>query len=510
VTATVQPDAFESRLRSYLFERSEEAKAVRVGEKETSEQAAIVARYAELFTREQLGVLDDALAAAPAGDEHERLFRLRMTCEAGVVTAQLAALQDELQNAELATRVEVGGEEMSLRAASARMSTVAEYAEREELGPAVWDASATLNDRRLELVRATERLKAELSGEHDPVARNEAQKGISLRPLAEALTGVSDDAAAAYDGMRMRWLERLLGRERAERPSSYHAAFLFRLTPLADVYTKERATAICEATLRELGCELDENDNIRADLEDRPQKTPRPSVIASDPPTVVHLITRPLGGLQDYQDFLHEAGHALHYAGCDPALPYTFRALSRDYALTEIYSYIVQSIAREPGWHETYFGLAPAQANENAEAATFLDCFMFRRYLAKLRFELDFWSRFPEDGGTPGGYAERLTEATGLGYRSDRYLADMDSGFYSADYLRAWIRSAQLRAYLRESLGEDWWRRRETGDFLRELWREGLRPSSEEMAGRIGFEPLDVGPLLAEQIGAAQRVRRAG
>ena len=42
-------------------------------------------------------------------------------------------------------------------------------------------------------------------------------------------------------------------------------------------------------------------------------------MIASDPPNVVHLITRAQGGLHDYQAFLHEAGHALHYAGCDPA-----------------------------------------------------------------------------------------------------------------------------------------------------------------------------------------------
>jgi len=56
-------------------------------------------------------------------------------------------------------------------------------------------------------------------------------------------------------------------------------------------------------------------------------------VIASDPPKIVHLITRAQGGLHDYQAFLHEAGHALHYAGCDPNLPYTFRRLSRDHAL---------------------------------------------------------------------------------------------------------------------------------------------------------------------------------
>jgi hypothetical protein len=74
----------------------------------------------------------------------------------------------------------------------------------------------------------------------------------------------------------------------------------------------------------------------------------------------------------------------------------------------------------------------------------------------------------------------------------------MDAGFYSADYLRAWIRSAQLLAYLDDEVGEDWWESEETGDRLRALFTEGTKPSNEEIAGRIGFEPLDTGPLLAE------------
>jgi hypothetical protein len=74
----------------------------------------------------------------------------------------------------------------------------------------------------------------------------------------------------------------------------------------------------------------------------------------------------------------------------------------------------------------------------------------------------------------------------------------MDSGFYSADYLRAWIRSAQLRESLRREVGEDWWRRAETGGRLRALFFEGTRPSSEEIAARLGFDPLDTGPLVAE------------
>ena len=252
------------------------------------------------------------------------------------------------------------------------------------------------------------------------------------------------------------------------------------------------------ATLQQLGFDLENEPNIQLDVEDRPQKSPRACVIASDPPSVVHLITRAQGGIHDYQAFLHEAGHALHYAGVDPGLPYTFRKLSRDHALTEIYSYILEAISREPAWHAEHFGLDEENARENAEATVFLEALLYRRYTAKLQFELDFWARFAGDGGTPDGYTEKLSVATGIAYRSDAFLADMDSGFYSADYLRAWIRSAQLRRYLAGEFGEDWWRSTATGDRLRELFREGTRPTSEDIAARLGFDALDTAPLLSE------------
>jgi hypothetical protein len=271
-----------------------------------------------------------------------------------------------------------------------------------------------------------------------------------------------------------------------------------RLSPLEDTYTRDRAVEVCLQTLTDLGFDLAADRNIRTDLDDRPQKSPRACVIASDPPSVVHLITRAQGGLHDYQAFLHEAGHALHYAGCDPSLPYTYRRIARDHALTEIYSYIVEAISREPEWHARYFGLSDEEAARNAEATTFLEALLFRRYVAKLHFELEFWSRFGEDGGTTDGYEERLTAMTGVRYRSDAFVADMDPGFYSADYLRAWVRAAQLRAFLQREVGDDWWRRRETGERLRALFFEGTRPSSEEIAERLGFDPHDTRPLLHE------------
>jgi hypothetical protein len=496
--ATIRtPAEYEKRLQSYLYERSEEGRAVRVGEKEVSEQAAIVARYADLFSREQLDGLRQAEEDA-ADDDRERLYRLRKTCEGGLITAEIAERDDALENAILAARLDFRSEQLPLRAAQARLAVLESYGDREELGTLHAELSATFNDERLELLRTIAQLESDLSGEPDHVRRNEEEKQISLRELERALAAASEECDRPWAQMRTHWLNRLLGPDRDDLPRSSHVSYVRRLSPLDSIYTKERSVEVCLSTLERLGFALADDSNIHLDLDDRPQKSPRACVIASDPPSIVHLITRAQGGLHDYQAFLHEAGHALHFAGCDPALPYTFRKISRDHALTEIYSYILEAITREPAWHAEHFGLLDADAAENAGATIFLEALLFRRYTAKLQFELDFWTRFDDDGGTADGYEERLTGATGIRYRSDAFLADMDAGFYSADYLRAWIRSSQLRSYLIREIGEDWWRRPETGERLRALFAEGTRPSSEEMAGRLGFDPLDTAPLVAE------------
>jgi hypothetical protein len=498
-TSVLSPTEFESRLEQYLYERSEEWRAVRVGEKEISEQAEIVRRYADLFTRDQLDALRDA-EERETGDARELLYRLRKTCEGGLISAELAEREDELENRVLAARLTFKGEEMPLRNAQAQLAVLPGYADREELGELQAALNADFNPDRLELLTATEELSADFSGIADAIERNDEEKAISLRQLSQALERASGDSTAAYDALKTRWFDRLLG-EHPDVPSSFHTSYMRRLSPLEGTYTKERATEVCLQTLEALGFDLTAQPNIRLDLDDRPQKAPRACVIASNPPTVVHLITRAQGGLHDYQAFLHEAGHALHYGGVDPSLPYTFRRISRDHALTEIYSYIVEAISREPEWHERYFGLSEEEARRNAEATTFLEALLFRRYEAKLRYELDFWSRFTTDGGDAAIYEELLTAATGIRYRADAYLSDMDSGFYSADYLRAWIRSAQLRAYLVREVGDDWWHSASTGELLRDLFAEGTKPTSEEIAGRLGYDPLDTAPLLHE-IGA--------
>jgi hypothetical protein len=273
-TAVRTPQEYESRLRDYYRDEGEEVRAVRVGEKERSELAAIVARYADLFTRPQLELLHEAEESAE-GDERERLHRLRTTCERGLVDAEIAGDQDALENALLGARLSFHGEELPLRSADAKLAVLPDYTKREELGELAQELDASFNEQRRRLLAAREDLESELSGEHDAVARNEAEKQISLREFETVLRRAADDGVAEFERLRGRWFERLLGPEHDELPTSAHLRWLRRLSPLESTYTRERSLEICLETVRALGFELEAIPNIRLDLEDRPQKSPR-------------------------------------------------------------------------------------------------------------------------------------------------------------------------------------------------------------------------------------------
>ena len=94
--------------------------------------------------------------------------------------------------------------------------------------------------------------------------------------------------------------------------------------------------------------------NIHIDAEQRATKNPRACCYAPDPPREVHLLIKPVGGLEDYMAFFHEAGHAQHFGNEDPALDYVERAVSTSYALTEIYSFLLEHLTQNracsPGW----------------------------------------------------------------------------------------------------------------------------------------------------------------
>ena len=280
-------------------------------------------------------------------------------------------------------------------------------------------------------------------------------------------------------------------------PSRAHAAHLRSLHLYDDVFTRERMLDVCSATLAELGFDLSDIPTIRPDLEDRPQKDPRACVIPVRVPQEVYLIVRPTGGLTDYQAFLHEAGHALHFGLTAEDLPFSLRALAPDNALTEIYSFVVERITHQPEWIVRHFDVSADRAAEICASERFVDASLFRRYVAKLQYELSFW-RAPTDPRNPSHYAMLLSNATQMRYPTSQFVSDMDAGLYSADYLRAWRSSEELIAHLRSEFGSEWFADRRAGDRLRELFVQGTEPTNEDVLAQIGRKPSEFGALTAE------------
>ena len=69
-----------------------------------------------------------------------------------------------------------------------------------------------------------------------------------------------------------------------------------------------------------------------------------------------------------------------------------------------------------------------------------------RRYAAKLAYELELHGGERPLDAMPALYARLLGDAVGVDWPAATYLADVDEGYYAANYLRAWAFETHLRA----------------------------------------------------------------
>jgi len=480
-------------MRDHYIESAEDYRQVNVGLQAESKFAEIYGRYAHLYTAEQLAALGAARDAATDDITRDRLNRLWFEAADALASADVVQAAQDLANEQLAWRTEFDGEPQSIHALGALISAEPDFDRREAIYALLCQADEEFAERELELNAQSQELRSAVFGLDGEIAIAEARMGIDVRAFSAQITDVMERTAEHYRSQTPARFAQLLESDRA--PTRAQAAYLRSMHPYDHIYTQERMAEVCALTVAELGFPLDQIPTILPDLEDRPDKDPRACVIPVRVPEEVHLVVRPTGGITDYGAFLHEAGHALHFGLTSDELPFEHRYISPDNALTEIYSYVVERISHEPRWHMRHFGLSEEEANEVVAADKFVDASLFRRYGAKLAYELEFWVD-PRDARNPERYSRRLTDATQMTYPTSQYVSDMDAGLYAADYLRAWRTSVQVIEWLRTEHGEDWFCNGTAAPFLRDLFMQGSAPSNEDVSRQIGSSPDDFDDLI--------------
>jgi hypothetical protein len=254
-----------------------------------------------------------------------------------------------------------------------------------------------------------------------------------------------------------------------------------------------------EATLSDLGIDLRAQSNVELDLEPRPQKTPRAYCFPIEVPARIVLMTKPIGGPDDWHALFHEAGHAQHFAHAPGELPVEARRLG-DNAVTEGWAFLLDHLVGDPAWLERRLDVGRPRDFAAEEATVLL--FFVRRYAAKLLYELELHAA-SDPLPLRERYVELLGDALKIEPAPESYLADVDDGFYATAYLRGWAFEAQLGEFLREEFGSDWFRRREAGSLLRELWSLGQGPTADELLRDVsgaGVELAAVSDRIAARL----------
>jgi hypothetical protein len=483
-------DALGEDADRFIAELDEEAYLHYAGLKETYELLPIYERHPELSR------LETALAVGASVDGARRTRELwRFACEQYLGNA-VREQAERVAELEATLEATVGEEKIPFRMLRPRTMNEDDRAVRERLD----DARAELTEEHLNplYVEASAVVNREL-GNLGTASYADLYRsfGFELDSLAAQCSRLLDSTEGLWEEAADRFFrERLgLGLDEVER---WDVSRAWRGVAWDAAFPPDGMLPALDATLSDLGIDLRAQRNVELDLADRPSKDPRAFCAPIEIPQRVVLVLKPQGGPDDWRALFHEAGHTEHYAHTSPSLAVEERRLG-DNAVTEGWAMLLEHLTIDPVWLERRLDF-PRPYEFAAEGATKL-LWLVRRYCAKLLYELELHSA-PDVTALRPRYVELLSDALKVAPSEADYLADVDDGFYSSEYLRAWAFEAQLRSHLRERWGNAWFAHRDAGSLLRELWAEGQKHTADELLREVTGEALELDAV-------ADRIREA-
>jgi hypothetical protein len=473
-------DSYREQADRFIAAINEEYYLQYAGLKDTLELEPIYEEFAELTSLERA----NAIGSAVDGDRRVReLWRFACQGYLGNLTREHDERAAQVE-AELTATVD--GEQIAYRMIRPTMANEADREKRRRLE----QARNELTEEHM-LPIQLEEVGVVQAGVRQLGAPNYAELhrrlGFRLDELAERARTFLDETEAMFEQAADRLFRARvgIGLDEAER---WDVARLFRAPEWDAAFSGDGMLPALEATLADLGIDLEAQENVELDVEQREKKTPRAFCAPIEVPQRVVLVIQPIGGVDDWRALFHEAGHTEHYAHTKADLAVEDRRLG-DFAVTEGWAMLMEHLVQDAAWLNRRLDV-PRPADIVTEGATSL-LYLVRRYCAKLLYEIDLHQA---DDPIPlrNRYVELLEDALKIRPSDTDYLGDVDDGFYVTEYVRAWAFEAQLRRFFREKFGSTWFARREAGSLLRELWSEGQRLTADELLKELTSAEIEL------------------
>jgi len=468
------------------------------GHKKTAEFQAIYQQYERILGPEALELALEMFRASPDGSDDKRSAQWLLEWEIESQASKPLAALDEREIAWENSAVirSPDGRVIQYQAAPIEIANTQDRKLRLALDAArvtlVEKEHAPLRRERLE--REKEYIES-LGVADDYNSSFEAVTGISLSALAMSCEGFLRDTQSMWDDTLPRVLKKTLGIKPSQAKRS-DALALFRASEYDHAFPGNHMESVIRRNVGEMGIDPTAHGRIIFDVGDREGKRSRAFCSPVRVPQEVYLVLRPHGGQSDYNTFLHELGHALHFAYANDDYPFEFRWLG-DNSVTESYAMLFDHRMQEKGWLLRYTELGLNRVPAFLRTAGFEELHYLRRYCAKFLYERALYSGEVPWDELPDLYVSLLTNATGFEYHPADAFVDVDPRFYSARYLRAWQLQSVLNEKLTSRFDVDWFRNPSAGPWMViELFSHGQRDTAEEMSASVGGGTLSFQPLV--------------
>jgi len=452
--------------------------------------SAIYEKYRHLFTKPLILEVKEKRKQAK-GEEERKLRYLQEFFVSGYLETVVKELSDKAETMQSKEKIKVDNEEIPFRLAAIKIANETDRNKRRKLFEARDKVIDKINPVLKERMQKLHDTSIEL-GYRNYMALFESVKKIDFQSLEKILLGFIDRTESLYVTLLDKALKDKIG-VRLKDAERHDIAYFFRAKEYDNYFKKEKAVETLKATLVNMGIRLDKQKNIAIDTEERPSKSPRAFCSGIKVPDEIKLVIMPHGGHDDYAALFHEAGHAEHYGSVNTDLDIEYKRLG-DNSVTETYAFLLEYLLANENWLKQHTPIKDAK--KYLDFLYLYKLFFVRRYGAKLSYEIKLHTSETLEG-MDKLYETSLNKVLKFENGKNHYLVDHDDGFYSAQYLQAWIFEEQLRAMLKKKFGEEWFNNAESGKFLTKLWTDGQKYDVVELAKMIGYSGLDINPLLA-------------
>ncbi len=446
-----------------------------------------------LFTNRNLGKIQSALRDQSHNGPETRRLKFFNEAFYGEIMGNLTReYVSQYYQIEAAGKIPFGSGCVSYRGAMIELLNEKSRGRREGLRGALDEFTDRKVNPILETIFSIERNFVLEMGFRDKIEMFRELSGIDLYALDKVMQGFLKQTEEVYAEALSKLAKQKLNLK-IEDLKKHDLLFLTRGEEFDSLFPKDAMLGRISSFVKMMGIDITGSDNIVFDLDARENKSPRAFCSPVRIPKEVYLVIYPKGGEDDYTSFLHELGHALHFAHIDDDLEFEFKWYG-DNSVTEGFAMTFDHLTMNETWTKNILGVDSADRPEYFSHRMMNELIMLRRYAAKIHYEI----KLNESSGLDGKkelYGEIFENATKIKHSPENYLNDVDPNFYCARYLRAWMFQSGMHKNLTDEFDPEWFQNPAAGTFLKDMWKMGQKYNADEIAEKYGWESLSMGPL---------------